>query len=67
MTRRADAEHIARLYEGFYAEHESAEALPKFVGRPPVVDGDPSHTTPLQTIAGFVLLAFVAIIFGVML
>lgn len=67
MTRRADAERIARLYEGFYAEHESAEALPKFVGREPVVDGDPSHTTPLQTIAGFVLLALVGLIFGVIL
>ena len=64
---RLDAEKLARLYEGFYAEHDSAEELPKFMGRPPVVDGDPSHTTPLQTIAGFVLLAFVAVIFGVML
>ena len=67
MTRRADAERIARLYEGFYAEHESDEALPKFMGREPAQDRDPSHTTPLQTIAGFAVLALVAVIFGVML
>ena len=67
MTRRADAERIARLYEGFYVEHESAEALPKFVGRPPVVDRDPSHTSAIEAIAGFAVLALVAFIFGVML
>ena len=67
MTRRADAERIARLYEGFYAEHDSAEELPSFMDRPPVVDGDPTHTTPLQTIAGFAVLVLVALIFlGVM-
>lgn len=60
MTRRADelaAEYLMRPLED----------PPRFLSSPPVVDGDPSRTTPLQTIAGFVLLAFVAIIFGVML
>ena len=64
---RLDAERIARLYEGFYAEHESAEALPSFMGREPIQDRDPSHTTPLETIAGFAVLVLVAFIFGVML
>ena len=63
MTRRADAERIARLYDGFYAEHESAEALPNFVSRPPVVDG-PEYVSPARFIAGWVVvLALVAILF----
>lgn len=59
MTRRADAERIARLYEGFYAEHESAEALPKFVSRSPVVDG-PEYVEPIRFIAGWVVVAAIA-------
>jgi hypothetical protein len=64
---RLDAERLARLYEGFYAEHDSKEALPRFLNSPPIKDRDPSHTSALETIAGFAVLALVAIIFGVIL
>ena len=67
MTRRADAERIARLYEGFYADQEPFSGpIPRCVLEP-IQDRDPSHTTPLQTIAGFAVLVLVAFIFGVML
>lgn len=62
-----EPERIARLYEGFYTEHDSAEALPNFVSRESIQDRDPSHTTPLEAIAGFAVLALVALIFGVLL
>ena len=64
---RFDAEKLARLYEGFYAEHNSSEPLPKFMAREPIQDRDASHTSPLETIAGFAVLALVAFIFGVLL
>jgi len=63
---RLDAERLAMLYEGFYAEHDSKEALPRFLNSPPVQDG-PEHTSALEAIAGFAVLALVAVIFGVLL
>jgi hypothetical protein len=63
---RLDAERLARLYEGFYAEHDSKEALPRFLNSPRLEDG-PDRVSPLETIAGFAVLALVAIIFGVIL
>jgi hypothetical protein len=59
MSRRADelaAEYLMRPLED----------PPRFLNSPPIQDG-PEHTTPLQTIAGFALLALVAFIFGVLL
>lgn len=59
---RLDAEKLARLYDGFYAEQDQ----PRFLNSPPIQDG-PEHTTPLETLAGFAVLALVAVIFGVIL
>jgi hypothetical protein len=59
---RLDAERLARLYEGFYAEQDR----PRFLNSPPVQDG-PEHTSALEAIAGFAVLALVAVIFGVLL
>ena len=59
---RLDAEKLARLYDGFYAEQDQ----PRFLNSPPIQDG-PEHTTPLETLAGFAVLALVAFIFGVLL
>jgi len=63
---RLDAERIARLYEGFYAEHDSKEALPSFVSREPITDG-PDRTSPLEAVAGFAVvgLVFVLIFWGI--
>ena len=59
---RLDAERLARLYEGFYAEQDQ----PRFLNSPPIQDG-PEHTTPLETLAGFAVLALVALLFwGIM-
>lgn len=60
---RLDAERIARLYDGFYAEQDQ----PRFLNSPPIQDRDPSHTSALEAIAGFAVLALVAFIFGVLL
>ena len=49
-----EPERIARLYEGFYAEHESSDPLPRFVGRESVGDG-PEFVSPLCFIAGWVV------------
>jgi hypothetical protein len=59
---RLDAERLARLYEGFYAEQDQ----PRFLNSPPIQDG-PEHTSALEAIAGFAVLALVAVIFGVLL
>ena len=59
MTRRADelaAEYLMRPLED----------PPRFLSSPPISDG-PEHTTPLEAIAGFAVLALVAFIFGVLL
>lgn len=64
---RLDAEKLARLYEGFYADQEPFSGLIPRCVLEPIQDRDPSHTTPLETIAGFAVLALVAVIFGVML
>jgi hypothetical protein len=61
---RLDAEKIARLYDGFYAEHDSKEALPSFVSREPITDG-PDRVSPLEAVAGFAVVALVAIIWAV--
>ena len=65
---RLDAERIARLYEGFYAEKREpfSGPIPRCVLEP-IQDRDPSYTSPLETIAGFAVLALVAFIFGVLL
>jgi len=60
---RLDAERIARLYDGFYAEHDSKEALPSFVSREPITDG-PDRVSPLEAVAGFAVVALVAVVFG---
>ena len=66
---RLDAERIARLYDGFY----STEPLPKVVREWHLHEDqadrarDPSHTSALEVIAGFAVLALVAFIFGVLL
>ena len=65
---RPDAERIARLYEGFYAEKPEpfSGPIPRCVLEP-IQDRDPSHTTPLETLAGFAVLVLVALLFwGVM-
>jgi hypothetical protein len=59
---RLDAERLARLYEGFYAEQDQ----PRFLNSPPVQDG-PDRTSPLEAVAGFAVLALVAVVFGVIL
>ena len=59
MSRRADelaAEYLMRPLED----------PPRFLNSPPIQDG-PEHTTPLETLAGFAVLALVAVIFGVLL
>jgi hypothetical protein len=50
---RLDAERIARLYDGFYAEHD----------REPV-QASPDRVSPLEAVAGFVVVAIVIFIFG---
>ena len=59
---RLDAEKLARLYDKFYAEQDQ----PRFLNSPPIQDG-PEQTSALETIAGFAVLALVAVIFGMML
>ncbi len=56
---RLDAEKIARLHDGFYADQDQ----PRFLNSPPVHDG-PEHVSPLETLAGFALVALVIFIFG---
>ena len=65
---RLDAERIARLYEGFYAEKPEpfSGPIPRCVLEP-IQDRDPSNTTLLETLAGFAVLALVAFVFGVIL
>jgi hypothetical protein len=63
---RLDAEKLARLYEGFYSEEPFSGPIPRCVLEP-IQDRDPSHTSALETIAGFAVLVLVAVIFGMML
>jgi hypothetical protein len=56
---RLDAEKIARLYDGFYADQDQ----PRFLNSPPVQDG-PDRTSPLEAVAGFAVVAIVIFIFG---
>ncbi len=64
---RLDAEKLARLYEGFYADQEPFSGpIPRCVLEP-IQDRDPSHTSVIEAIAGFAVLVLVAFIFGVML
>jgi hypothetical protein len=56
---RLDAEKIARLYDGFYADQDQ----PRFLNSPPVQDG-PDRTSPLEAVAGFAVVALVAFVFG---
>ena len=56
MTRRADelaAEYLMRPLEN----------PPRFLNSPPVQDG-PDRTSPLETLAGFAVVAIVIFIFG---
>jgi len=57
---RLDAERLARLYDGFYAEQDP----PRFLTSPPVQDG-PDRVSPLEAVAGFAVVALVAIIWAV--
>jgi hypothetical protein len=59
---RLDAEKLARLYDGFYADQDQ----PRFLNSPRLEDG-PDRVSPLEAVAGFAVLALVAIIFGVIL
>jgi hypothetical protein len=52
---RLDAERLARLHGGFYADQDR---------EPP---RDPSRTSALEVVAGFAVVALVAFVFGVML
>jgi hypothetical protein len=65
---RLDAERIARLYEGFYAEKPEpfSGPIPRCVLEP-IQDRDASHTSPLEFVAGCAVLALVAFVFGVIL
>lgn len=54
---RPDAERLARLYEGFYAEQDQ----PRFLNSPPVQDG-PDRTSPLEAVAGFAVLGLVFVL-----
>ena len=63
---RLDAEKLARLYEGFYSEEPFSGPIPRCVLEP-IQDRDPSHTSVIEAIAGFAVLALVAVIFGVLL
>jgi hypothetical protein len=57
-AERITAEYLMRKIE--------AEPLPTFISSPSIQDG-PEHTTPLETIAGFAVVALVALLFwGVM-
>jgi hypothetical protein len=56
---RLDAEKIARLYDGFYADQDQ----PRFLNSPPVQDG-PDRVSPLEAVAGFAVVAIVIFIFG---
>jgi hypothetical protein len=56
---RPDAEKIARLYDGFYADQDQ----PRFLTSPPVQDG-PDRVSPLEAVAGFAVVAIVIFIFG---
>jgi hypothetical protein len=49
---RLDAEKLARLYDGFYADHDR---------EPP---RDHSRTSAFETLAGFAVLALMAFVFG---
>jgi hypothetical protein len=65
---RLDAERIARLYEGFYAEKPEpfSGPIPRCVLEP-IQDRDHWHTSPLEFVAGCAVLALVAFVFGVIL
>jgi hypothetical protein len=59
IMSRLDAERLARLYDGFYADQDQ----PRFLTSPPVQDG-PDHMSPLEAVAGFAVVAIVIFIFG---
>jgi hypothetical protein len=60
-AHEATAERLARLHEGFYAEHDSKESLPSFVSREPITDG-PDRVSPLEAVAGFAVLGLVFVL-----
>jgi hypothetical protein len=49
---RLDAERLARLYDGFYADQDREPRR------------DHSRTSALETLAGFAVVTLVALIFG---
>ena len=57
---RLDAERLARLYEGSYADQDQ----PRFLNSPRLEDG-PEHVSLLRFVAGVAVLAIVAIIWAV--
>jgi hypothetical protein len=64
MTRRADAERIARLYEGFYADQEPFSGpMPRCVVEP-IAEGPADYVSPLRFAAGVTMLVIVTFVFG---
>lgn len=59
---RHDAEKIARLYDGFYAEQEPFTGpIPRCVCEPIPANSPP--ISPLEFIAGAILIAIVGVLF----
>jgi len=52
---RLDAERLARLYDGFYADQDREPA-----------QYTPDRVSPLEAVAGFAVVALVALIWAVM-
>ena len=55
---RLDAERLARLHDGFYADQDQ----PRFLNSPPVQDG-PDRVSPLEAVAGFAVVGLVFVLF----
>ena len=62
VMSRLDAERLARLYEGSYADQDPPRSL-----NSPLVQDGPDRTSPLEAVAGFAVvgLVFVLIFWGV--
>jgi hypothetical protein len=57
------AERLANDYDQYCAKRD-AKPLPRFLNSPPVQDG-PDRVSPLEAVAGFAVVAIVAIIWAV--
>lgn len=59
---RHNAERIARLYDGFYAEDEPFTGpIPRCVREP--IPTNPPQPSPLEFIAGAILIAVIGVLF----